>query len=1362
MYHKTDKKHVKYFTAKISIMKKLTFPISASLLFFALLICFGVQAQTFSGDLTLSSQSEVDIFNYSEVSGNLTIEGADIVDITSLSILTFIGEDLIIQNNDLLANLNGMQNLVSIGGDLEIFSNTLLVSIDDFQNVTSIAGNIEIGNNIMLTTLNGLQNIFVAAKALKITRNTVLENLDGLQNITSVGGSLEIYNNDAITNLDGLSNIITINGYLKISSNDELTNLSGLQKITSVDGSLYIYNNDVLTNLEGLHNIESIESFLKIEGNDAITDLEGLRNVTSVGSYLEIFNNNMLANIDGLQNLIFVDGDVDVNNNEELIGFCGLFPLLNDGVYSGIYSVYDNAANPTAQEIIDGGACSEQIANSGIILSIGTPNLLLEEDLSLSCGISNVPITVKDFTNVANVSLKLNYNKEALAYTGVTINSELVNPVYKEDAAVFSMTYSGAGVTLADDDVLFTLHFTVDPNINGTPFNLVWSAVPGDCEFAGPGGEPVYNGTFEDLSTVVITDELPEIICTDDIEVENDAGVCGAVVNYIAPVGIDNCSDPTTIQTAGFASGEIFPVGQTINTFQVTDSKGNTAECSFVVSVIDTEAPVISDCPANIIITTGEDRITCDQIVTWTPPSATDNCEVISLTSDFEPDDIFLVGTTTVTYTASDNATPANVKTCSFTVTVIDDTAPVITCLDNQIRGTDDPACEYSVLGTEFDPISTSDNCGITEQTYELTGATEVAQIEATTLASVVFSKGVTTVKWIVRDAAGNTSECLFNVTIVDDDTPTIVCAENQTRGTDAPTCDYSTIGNEFDPVALSDNCEVTEQSYELTGETIAGPVDATTLDGVIFSKGITTVNWVVKDDAGNVSECSFDVLVVDDDVPIITSCAPAQSAIVTDGCSVEMPNFISTAEATDNCEVVTITQFPEIGDWLSFDDTPHLVTITATDDAGNTSTCTTTFTVLKATLSGKMIYNNAVQSPMNNVTLTLSPAGDEATCLTDDDGNYLFTGLCAGTYTITVSDNAKPVGYINATDAGAVNKWGAAGGEIEYVNFLAGDVAENNFYFNSTDALRIQKHFVEGLGFDKDPWSYWAKGFTIGSNAENKHANFDVAVGGTNLVDYNIYALCTGDFNGSFSPDPLKSAVSFLSLFSENDQQISKNSEMELSLSAGSDMEVGAISMVLNDPSEFVEVLDIKINGSKVPVVWAIKDNELRIGWNSVIPVYFASNEHLVTLKLKTTDAFESGQSFNLELIINPLNELADGNYEVIQGATLKAATLCHGVTGINEEMEVDRISLSNYPNPFNNSTTLQYILPFDGKVSINVYNSLGQLVNKLIDSDQESGQYSISDYGDDLQPGVYVAKLRLSGQNNDLTAMIKLQVLK
>jgi CSLREA domain-containing protein len=98
------------------------------------------------------------------------------------------------------------------------------------------------------------------------------------------------------------------------------------------------------------------------------------------------------------------------------------------------------------------------------------------------------------------------------------------------------------------------------------------------------------NGVAPDAScsfTVTVNDtQNPVITCPANITVaENPPGSGAAVVTYAAPVGTDACPGATTVQTAGLASGNAFPVGVTTNTFRVTDAAGNTATCSFNVTV---------------------------------------------------------------------------------------------------------------------------------------------------------------------------------------------------------------------------------------------------------------------------------------------------------------------------------------------------------------------------------------------------------------------------------------------------------------------------------------------------------------------------------------------------------------------------------------------------------------------------------------------------------------------------------------------------------------------------------------------------------------------------------------------------------
>lgn len=72
------------------------------------------------------------------------------------------------------------------------------------------------------------------------------------------------------------------------------------------------------------------------------------------------------------------------------------------------------------------------------------------------------------------------------------------------------------------------------------------------------------------------------------------------------------------------------------------------------------------------------------------------------------------------------------------------------------------------------------------------------------------------------------------------------------------------------------------------------------------------------------------------------------------------------------------------------------------------------------------------------------------------------------------------------------------------------------------------------------------------------------------------------------------------------------------------------------------------------------------------------------------------------------------------------------------------------NYPNPFNPSTVIHYSIPQNGKVSLVIYNTLGQKVRTLVHSEQKTGHYEIEwdgqdDRGIPVASGIYVYRLEI-----------------
>lgn len=83
-------------------------------------------------------------------------------------------------------------------------------------------------------------------------------------------------------------------------------------------------------------------------------------------------------------------------------------------------------------------------------------------------------------------------------------------------------------------------------------------------------------------------------------------------------------------------------------------------------------------------------------------------------------------------------------------------------------------------------------------------------------------------------------------------------------------------------------------------------------------------------------------------------------------------------------------------------------------------------------------------------------------------------------------------------------------------------------------------------------------------------------------------------------------------------------------------------------------------------------------------------------------------------------------------------------GVESVSSDVPKTFNLYSNYPNPFNPSTVFRYDLPETGRVTLKVFNVLGQEVRTLVDTDQAAGTYEVRFDARDLASGVYLYQLQ------------------
>jgi hypothetical protein len=342
------------------------------------------------------------------------------------------------------------------------------------------------------------------------------------------------------------------------------------------------------------------------------------------------------------------------------------------------------------------------------------------------------------------------------------------------------------------------------------------------------------NGCEEIVScafTVTVQDtQAPTITCPNVVQC-NDTNQCGAVVS-LAPTVNDNCASATA--TCSPASGSFFPKGTTTITCTATDVAGNhSGPCTSTVTVNDCQNPTIT-CPANI--TRGTDPNQCSAVVSYPPPTVSDNCPGVGTpTCTPASGSTFPKGTTTVSCSVMDAM--SNSASCSFTVTVNDTQPPNITCPANVTRPTDPNLCSAVVT---YPAPTVSDNCpGVGTPTCSpASGST--------------FPKGTTTVTCSVSDASNNMSSCSFTVTVQDTQPPTITCPPNITFVA-AATCPPTNSMPVSFTVTASDNCgAVTVVCRNQNGVVVTS--------GQPFPVGTTTVTCTATDGSGNTASCSFTI----------------------------------------------------------------------------------------------------------------------------------------------------------------------------------------------------------------------------------------------------------------------------------------------------------------------------------------------------------------------------------------------------------------------------------------------------------------------------------------------------------------------
>jgi hypothetical protein len=406
---------------------------------------------------------------------------------------------------------------------------------------------------------------------------------------------------------------------------------------------------------------------------------------------------------------------------------------------------------------------------------------------------------------------------------------------------------------------------------------------------------------------------------------------CNANPNITCPSNFVGCPNPTTPQpsVAGFATASagsnmcgspVVTFNDTVlssssgacldrtvqRTWTATDPvSGNfTRSCIQLITLVDTQGPTISNVPNDITVTgTGSG---CNAVATWSEPIITDNCGTVNSSSNFASGTAFSQGTTTVTYTATDNC--GNVSNASFTVTVQCNTAcntlPTISCPAN-----------YSAC-----PIAGVPSTSVTGNATATSGSNSCA-FPTITFSDVLTSSGPCPTARVIQRTFTATNptnsnlkaSCVQTISLQDNQNPRFIsCPSNVVVSSTGTNCSaVATWGT----VLATDNCVTPSiSSFNQNGQSVSS--------GSTFFQGVNTVTYTAVDGCGNSATCSFTVTVnctaVCNVPPVLTCPAPVTnlclgadisltalgSAVASSGANCSATNIVFTDQtiSQSNC----------------------------------------------------------------------------------------------------------------------------------------------------------------------------------------------------------------------------------------------------------------------------------------------------------------------------------------------------------------------------------------------------------------------------------------------------------------------------
>jgi len=595
---------------------------------------------------------------------------------------------------------------------------------------------------------------------------------------------------------------------------------------------------------------------------------------------------------------------------------------------------------------------------------------------NLSIGTYSVTVTDANNCNIASNSVTL--TQSAPVTCNASISSTACNT--GNSGSIYISASGGVGTltftVIGPDQTLVS----TNPSFNGLSTGT-YTIITSD----------INNCTCTQI--LILADDLdPVAICQSALVNLNSSGVVTILPQTIGGNSYDDCGiSSLNLSQTDFSCSD---VGTKTVVLTVTDSSNHTATCQTNIVIQDVMLPVAACQNFTLSVNSGGEAYILPDFIN---DNSSDNCGISNLSVTPNLFDCSNIGTNIVSLHVTDIS--GNTSSCSATVTIQDQFAPTASCQNITVQLN---SSGNAIISAENINNGSADACGLMGM-----------NISKSNFDCADIGNNPNTVVLTVTDMSGNSATCNSSVLVQDNIPPIAICMP-------------VTVQLNAGGMASITPAQVNINSTDFCG---LNSISLSNSDFNCSDIGLNNIVMTVSDVNGNSGNCTAQINVQDPIAPV----ALCQNISVT-------LNSLGTASITaaqinngssDNCSLSNLTVSPNL---FNCSNTGiNNVTLTVTDAAGLTGTCTAQVTVLDGVPATALCKNTIVQLNTNGQafltpdlinngstdncsapTLSVSPSvltclnlGVNTVTLTASDGTG-NSSTCAAS--VTVQDLVSPV----------------------------------------------------------------------------------------------------------------------------------------------------------------------------------------------------------------------------------------------------------------------------------------------------------------------------------------------------------------